>query len=193
MRHKIYARYIKRILDFIFSLLLIIILSPVFLIAAILIKKEDGGSVIFKQQRAGVDLKPFSIYKFRSMVENADKKGPGYTESNDSRITKIGAFLRKTSLDEIPQFVNVLKGDMSFLGPRPLLPDVAESCPQEYKDRFKVKPGISGLAQASGRSELSADERRKLDTYYADNLSFKLDLDVLKKTFNTVISKKGTN
>ena len=193
MKHKIYADYVKRILDFIFSLLLLIVLSPVFLVIAILIKKEDGGSVIYKQKRAGTDLKPFTIYKFRSMVEDADKKGPGHTESNDSRITKIGGFLRKTSLDEIPQFANVLKGDMSFLGPRPLLPEAAENCLPEYKDRFKVKPGISGLAQASGRSELSAEERRSLDTYYADNLTFKLDLDVLKKTFRTVISKKGTN
>jgi lipopolysaccharide/colanic/teichoic acid biosynthesis glycosyltransferase len=142
----LYQKYIKRILDFTLSLLGLIVLFPVFVIIAILIKAEDGGSIFFRQTRVGQNGKFFKIYKFRTMVENAEKLGAQVTKEDDPRITKVGRFLRKYKLDELPQLINVLKGEMSLVGPRPEVPKYVNAYREEYKEILKVKPGITDYA-----------------------------------------------
>ncbi len=188
-------RLIKRVLDFILSLIILIILSPLLLIIAVIIKLDSEGPILFKQERLGKDGKVFLIYKFRTMVDNAEKKGTGlFTNENDPRITKIGKFLRKTSLDELPQLINVLKGEMSIIGPRPPVP----YHPYKYEDysdeqrlRFTVLPGITGYAQVSGRNEIEWDQRIEYDVYYAKNWSLFLDLKIIFRTIKIVFKKEG--
>ena len=189
-----YKKYIKRILDFILSLLATIVLSPLFLVIAIIIKIDSRGPTFFLQERLGKDGKVFKIIKFRTMIPNAEKIGDGLkvkTES-DNRITKIGKILRKTSLDELPQLINVIKGEMSIVGPRPPVtyhPHKYEEYREEQKIRFKVRPGITGLAQVRVRNSASWDERIKIDIEYVDKISFTMDIKIVLKTVVKVFKK----
>jgi len=184
-------KILKRMFDIIFSLIILILLLPFIFIISVLIKITSPGPVIYKQLRAGQYGKPFYLYKFRTMVPNADKLGSLLTEKNDKRITKFGKFLRRWSLDEIPQFYNVLKGDMSIVGPRPEVIEIVKTYKEWEKRVLKVKPGITGLAQISGRQDLDRNTKLKLDLIYIKNYSFFLDLEIILKTIFAVIKGKG--
>ncbi|RCW48874.1 sugar transferase [Paenibacillus prosopidis] len=192
----------KRAIDITGSLVGLILLSPLFVMIAILIKLEDPkGSVLFYQTRIGKNEKPFRMYKFRSMVSNAEEKlkdllaqneieGAMFKMKNDPRITKIGKFIRKTSIDELPQLINVLRGEMSLVGPRPpLVREVAEYTDYD-KLRLTVKPGCTGLWQVSGRNELSFKEMVELDLRYIQNRSVVFDLKIIFKTFKVLLGAK---
>lgn len=180
----------KRIFDVVLSVVLLLLLMPLVLIVAIAIKLDSAGSVLYRQERAGRYGKPFMMYKFRSMVSNADQMGAYYTAPGDARVTKVGKYLRKTSVDEIPQLINVLKGDMSLVGPRP---DVMaqQDCytNEEWAHRHAVRPGITGLAQATVRSEATMDQRKALDLEYVDRSTLLLDLQIILKTIVQVFFK----
>lgn len=187
----LYKRCIKRIVDIVISGVSIIILAPLFIVVGIIIKIDSKGEIIFKHKRFGKDCKPIYVWKFRTMVKNAQDIGPNYTSSYDSRITKFGKILRKTSLDELPQIVNVLKGEMSLIGPRP---DAFVENPNEFqKKRTVVLPGITGLSQVNGRSNLSIEEKEFYDLEYTKNISFKTDISIVIKTIKVVFLKEGTN
>ena len=191
-RNTMYAKYFKRVLDFLLSLIAIIILSPVLLIIAIAIKIDSKGPVFFLQERLGKDGKVFKIIKFRTMVKDAEKMGTGIkTTEKDSRITKVGSFLRKTSLDEIPQLINVLKGDMALIGPRPLLPQYLPLYSKEQARRHEVRPGITGWAQVNGRNAISWNKKFELDVWYVDHCSFGLDLKIIFLTIKKVFIREG--
>lgn len=181
-----YKRFFKRVFDIFFSLLGLIITSPIMLIVAILIKIESPGPVIFKQQRIGKDGKIFEIYKFRSMCQNAEKIGSGvYSGKNDSRVTKVGKFIRATSIDEIPQFANVLKGDMAFIGPRPPLtyhPWTFDKYTEHQKKMFDVRPGLTGWAQINGRKQVEWNKRIELNIWYVEHISLWLDIKIVFST-----------
>lgn len=185
---------IKRIFDVVISLIALIILSPILLIVAIAIKIESKGPIIFKQQRIGKGGKVFNIYKFRSMIVGAEKMGTGvYSKKGDSRVTKVGKFIRMTSIDELPQLVNILKGEMSIIGPRPVLtyhPWKYEEYTEEQLKRFNVRPGVTGWAQVHGRKDVEWHERIKLDVYYVENISLWLDVKIFFKTIIQVLSMK---
>lgn len=185
--------YIKCIIDFVLALIGLIVLLPLFLIIAILIKIDSKGPVFFLQERLGKDGKVFKIYKFRTMVDGAVNIGSGLrTDEGDSRITKVGNVLRKTSLDEIPQIINILKGEMSIIGPRPPVPyhpRKYEEYSNEQKKRFIVRPGISGYAQVVLRNSGTWDERIELDVQYVDKMSFRFDFYIFFRTIYTVIKK----
>lgn len=185
-------KYIKRSLDLITALFLVIILSPVMLIAAILIAVNRDGSILFKQERPGKDGKIFTVYKFRTMSTMLRDKN-GNELSDFDRMTKIGNILRKTSVDELPQLFNIIKGEMSFIGPRPLLKEYLELYSPEQMRRHNVLPGISGWAQVNGRNTLTWDEKFAYDVYYVDHYSFKMDLKIFIKTIENVISQDGIN
>lgn len=186
---------VKRIIDFIISLTGLIVLSPLFLVISILIKVSSPGPVFFLQDRLGKDGEIFRIYKFRTMCDNAINMGSGiFTNEEDPRITKVGRILRKTSLDEIPQFINVIKGEMSFVGPRPPLPHHPykyDDYPEIKKRRFLMQPGITGLAQAVGRNSFTWDERIKLDVEYVEKFNLLLDIKIVIMTIFSVLCKKG--
>jgi len=193
---------IKRLFDIIMSLIAIIILLPVYIIIGIAIRIDSKGNVLFKQIRVGKDEKLFTIYKFRTMIVNAEKRQELQIDVNnlenfvfqsksDNRITKVGAFLRKTSLDEIPQFFNVLFGTMSLVGPRPEIPDVVKYYTDEYKQRLLVTPGITGLAQVSGRGEIELGKTIKFDLTYIKKFSVWFDLEIIVKTVTSVFKKEG--
>lgn len=183
---------IKHLLDKIFSLVFLVILCPLFILIAILIKLDSKGSVMFIQPRVGKDNKLFNIYKFRTMVPDAINMGSGvYTEENDPRITRTGRFLRKTSLDELPQLINIFKGEMSFIGPRPTLAYQVEQYDDFQKKRLLMRPGVTGLAQINGRNSLSWPERIEYDVWYVENYSLGLDLRILLKTFLVVFKQEG--
>jgi lipopolysaccharide/colanic/teichoic acid biosynthesis glycosyltransferase len=183
---------IKRFLDIVFSLILLILLSPLLLLVALLIKLESRGPVLFKQERLGYQGKPFQMYKFRSMVQGAAQMGTGqYSYKGDPRVTKVGNIIRMTSIDELPQLINILKGDMSFIGPRPTLtfhPFSIDQFPPYALRRFSVRPGITGWAQVNGRKELPWDKRFEYDLEYVDHCSFGLDLKIFCKTFGKLVS-----
>lgn len=180
----------KRTFDIIFSLAGLIVLSPLLLLIFLLIKLSSKGPVFFRQERIGRHCKPFYIYKFRSMVLNAEHMGPYYTSVGDKRITPIGAFLRKTSLDEIPQLINVLIGDMSIVGPRPDVPVMEEQyTEEEWTMRHQVRPGITGLAQSTVRSAATPEERKRLDIEYVKKHSLFLDMKIMYWTFKQVLGK----
>lgn len=186
-----YRSYGKKIIDGILSLIAIIIFSPILLVIAVLIKLTSKGPVIFKHKRLGKDCEPIYVFKFRTMIDNAILLGPQYTENNDSRITKIGVFLRKTSLDELAQLFNILKGDMAIIGPRP---DAYTDSPTDIQRiRTKVLPGITGLAQVNGRSNLDEKTRGNYDLEYVEKYNFIYDLKIFIKTILIVVLRKGTN
>lgn len=182
----------KRGCDIIISLLALIVLSPILLIIAILIKIDSKGPVIFKQQRLGVGGVPFNMYKFRSMCVGAEKQGTGvYSYKGDSRITRVGKIIRATSIDELPQLVNMLKGDMSLIGPRPALtyhPWPYEQYDEHQKHMFDVRPGMTGWAQVNGRKEVPWPERIELNIYYVQHLSFALDWKIFWMTIFKVVT-----
>lgn len=183
-------KYVKRVFDIFLSIALIIILGIPMLIIAFLIKLEDGGKVIFKQNRMGKDLKPFEIYKFRSMIEN--RKQLEGKLSHDDMTTKIGKFIRKTSLDELPQIFNVLKGEMSFIGPRPWVLDYYDWLTPAQKKRCNVLPGISGLAQVRGRNGISVLRKIEYDLEYINHFGPKYDLKILIETIKVILGKKDS-
>lgn len=183
----------KRFFDIFFSFILLILLSPVFLIVFILIKIFDPGPIFFKQKRVGQNEKIFLIYKLRTMVINADKIGPVLTSDNDPRITKLGKFLRHSSIDELPQFINVIKGEMSIIGPRPEVPSIVETYNDTQRQVFKLKPGITGWAQIHGRDALSIEQKSVYDIEYVNKVSFLLDLKIVLLTFPALISSEGIN
>ena len=185
-------KYIKRSLDLITALFLVIILSPIMLIAAILIAVNRDGPILFKQERPGKDGKIFTVYKFRTMSTVLRDKN-GNELSDFDRMTKIGNILRKTSIDELPQLFNIIKGEMSFIGPRPLLKEYLELYSPEQMRRHNVLPGISGWAQVNGRNTLTWDEKFAYDVYYVDHYSFKMDLKIFIKTIENVVSQDGIN
>ena len=183
---KIYQSFVKRPLDIILSLLILILLSPVLAVVALAIKLESKGPVIFKQERLGLGGKVFEIYKFRTMVVGAEHTGSGvYSGKDDNRVTKVGKILRATSLDELPQAVNILKGDMSFIGPRPPLTyhpwPIGEYTAEQLK-MFDVRPGITGWAQVNGRKTVEWNHRIELNVWYTQNVSAWLDLKILFMT-----------
>ncbi|BDR81917.1 sugar transferase [Clostridium tetani] len=193
---------LKRFMDIILSFIGIVILSPIYLILIIAIKIDSKGPAIFKQVRVGKDGKEFVIYKFRTMVVNAEKKrsldiNPEdianfvFQSKEDNRITKVGKFLRKSSLDEIPQLFNVFIGNMSLVGPRPEIPDVTKYYPKEYVQRLLVTPGITGLAQVSGRGEIELKKTIYYDLTYIKNFSLWLDVKILFKTVFSVFRSEG--
>lgn len=184
-----YAKYIKRILDFILSLLAIIVLSPILLIVAILVRTKLGSPIIFKQQRPGKDEKIFTLFKFRTMTDEKDENGK--LLSDDVRLTKFGKLLRSTSLDELPELFNILKGDMSIVGPRPLLVKYLPLYNDEQKHRHDVCPGFTGYAQVNGRNALSWEDKFKLDVEYANSISFLLDIKIVLKTIKVVLCREG--
>ena len=181
-----YKKYIKRLLDIILSLFAIIISSPLFIIISILALIFMGYPVIFKQKRPGKNEKIFTLYKFRTMTNKKDKDGK--LLPNEARLCKFGRILRKTSLDEIPEFINILKGDMSFIGPRPLLIDYLDYYTAEEHHRHDVRPGLTGLAQVSGRNLLNWEERFKKDIEYVNNITFLGDVKIVILTIKKVLS-----
>ncbi len=186
---KLYANFFKRIIDFLGALTLIFILSPVYIVCYILVRINMGSPVLFTQLRPGKDEKIFKIYKFRSM--NSAKDSNGNLLPDKDRITKLGIFLRKTSLDELPQFFNVLKGDMSFIGPRPLLPRYLPFYTEREKLRHSVRPGITGYAQVNGRNCIKWDDKLELDVQYVENLSFLFDVKIALSTVKKVVKHTG--
>ena len=185
---------VKRVIDIILSFIGLIILSPLFIILSIIIKCDSKGPVFFKQERIGKNGKVFKIYKFRSMVVGAEKVGTGvYSKKDDNRVTKVGKFIRMTSIDELPQLINILKGEMSFIGPRPVLtyhPCKYEEYTGEQKKRFSVKPGVTGWAQIHGRKQVEWNKRIKYDVEYVENINFMLDLKIFFITIYKVILMK---
>lgn len=184
-------KLLKRTLDIVFSLTALIILVLPMLIITLIVKLGSKGTVLFRQKRVGRSGKPFVIYKFRSMVENAPEIGPPLTERNDFRITRVGRFLRKTSLDELPQLFNVLKGDMSLVGPRPEIPSIVKKYSKWQKRVIQVQPGITGLAQINGRADRDIPEKLRLDMYYIKHQSLGLDLRVMLETMRVVLKQEG--
>ena len=190
MKQDIYL-VLKRLIDLIISVILLVLLIVPSLIIAFLVKIEDGGPVLYKQKRIGKNLKEFYIYKFRSM--KTERKAMNSDLSHEEMVTNIGKVLRKTSLDELPQIVNVLKGEMSFIGPRPWIPEYYEFFTDEQKKRSDVLPGISGLAQVKGRNEIDIFEKIKYDIEYVDNISLSMDLKILWLTISEVLKKTGAD
>lgn len=194
---------VKRIFDIVMALFALLILLPVFIIIAILIKSDDGGPIFYKHKRVGKNRKSIYVYKFRSMAVNADEIFSYFTEEqikefekyykleNDPRITRIGDFLRKTSLDELPQFLNILKGDMSFVGPRPVVSKELNKFGDNQDLLLSIKPGLTGWWACSGRSDTSYEQRVDLEIYYVNNYCAKLDFLCLVKTIRAVIEGKG--
>ncbi len=188
-RRGIYERFFKRPLDFILSLLAIIILSPVLLIVAILVRIKLGSPVLFKQQRPGKNEKIFMMYKFRTMTNKKDSEGNLLPDSE--RLTKFGRILRSTSLDELPELFNIIKGDMSIVGPRPqLIKDMIFMSPEQRK-RHLVKPGLTGLAQVNGRNKIGWQDKLRIDIDYLSKLSFIVDAVIVLKTIYKVVSRQG--
>lgn len=184
-----YKKIFKRMLDIILSLTTIIILFPIFFLISILVLIFLGKPVFFKQSRIGKNEEKFNMYKFRTMTNKTDKKGELLPD--EKRLTKFGKFLRKTSLDELPEFFNILTGKMSFIGPRPLLVEYLDYYTEEEHHRHDVRPGLTGLAQVNGRNLLSWDERFKKDIEYVNNITFVGDVKIIIKTIKTVLKHEG--
>ena len=184
-----YKLFVKRVLDFVLSLIAIIVLSPVYLIVAILVRTKLGSPIIFTQERPGKDEKIFKMYKFRSMTDERDENGNLLPD--EIRLTKFGKALRSTSLDELPELFNILKGDMSIVGPRPLLVKYLPLYNEHQRHRHDVRPGFTGWAQCNGRNAISWEEKFDLDVYYVKHLSFFLDVKIIFKTIKTVFYKEG--
>lgn len=185
------SKQLKRVFDFLLALFLLILLSPLILLTALFVAFFLGKPILFKQMRVGYQEKIFTVYKFRTMLNAQNKAGDLLPDAE--RLTALGKFLRITSLDELPQLLNVLKGEMSFVGPRPLLIEYLPLYSIEQKHRHTVKPGITGWAQINGRNAISWDEKFKLDCWYVENQSFWLDIRILLHTFLKVFKCKGIN
>ncbi|WP_027859018.1 sugar transferase [Marinobacterium jannaschii] len=182
----------KRLFDISAALVSLVIFAPVLVIVAVLIRLDTPGPVVFRQKRVGLNGKAFEILKFRSMVTDAATRGPHFTSANDPRITRVGALLRRTSLDELPQLINVLTGDMSVVGPRPNVPaQRAEYTSAEWGQRNKVRPGITGLAQATKRSTATPEERTRLDLEYVEKSSFLFDIKIILMTIKQIATRGG--
>lgn len=182
-------KYIKRILDIISSLLAIIILSPLLAVTAVLVKTKLGSPVLFKQERPGKDEKIFTLMKFRTMTDERDENGELLPD--EVRLTKFGKFLRSTSIDELPELFNILKGDMSVIGPRPLLVEYIPRYNEHQHRRHEVRPGLSGWAQVNGRNTVSWEDKFDMDVHYVDNYSFAMDVKILFMTVLNVLKKEG--
>jgi lipopolysaccharide/colanic/teichoic acid biosynthesis glycosyltransferase len=182
---------LKRILDISISLAAVVILLPVFAIIVIAIRLSSKGPAIFKQERAGKNGKPFTFYKFRTMKLEVDPFGPSPKSGEDPRLTKVGIFLREYSLDELPQLFNILKGNMSIVGPRPLYVSQMGEWNEQQKKRLLVKPGLTGLAQISGRGELTREEKLELDVKYVETASFAADIKIILATIAQVFGRKS--
>ena len=183
--------FIKRFTDIIISIISIIFTSPIFLIVSLAIKIESKGPIFFLHERAGLNGKTFKMIKFRGMIDNALQYGPELTQLNDSRITKVGRSLRRTSIDELPQLINVLRGEMSIIGPRPEILSITSKYSEEQKKVFRFIPGITGYSQINGRQTLTPEQRTKMEIDYYSNETFFSDLKIFFKTFYVVISNKG--
>lgn len=190
-----YVKYIKRVLDILICIIVFPLFILLFIIFGLLIKLEDGGPVFYISERIGKDGKIFKMYKFRTMKVNVpvilNPDGSTYNAKDDPRVTRIGRFMRETSIDEIPQILNVLKGDMSIIGPRASLPVAAGTFKEDEIDKLKVKPGITGYTQAYYRNGLSNREKRLKDAWYANNVSFMLDVKIFFKTIITVLKREN--
>ena len=196
-------KYVKRVLDVVIASIGLVILSPIFLIIAILIKAESKGPVFFAHKRIGKDGKEIKILKFRTMVDNAEDLIKEFTPEqmeefkknfkleNDPRITKMGKFLRKTSLDELPQLINIIRGELSLIGPRPVIGMELEKYENNKRKFLSVTPGLTGYWAANGRSNISYEQRMIMELYYIDNLSWKLDVKIFLKTILSVLKKEG--
>lgn len=195
---------VKRLLDVFLAASGLLVLSPLLLVTAILVKRQDGGPVIYRQERAGLYGRPFTLYKFRTMVEDADRRldevlplnemsGPAFKIRNDPRLTRLGGFLRRASIDELPQLYNVLRGEMSLVGPRPPLPSEVRRYERWQMRRLSVKPGLTCIWQVSGRNELDFETWVRLDLQYIDNWSLLLDLELLLATLPAVILRRGAH
>lgn len=185
----IYRRFLKRPMDFVLSLMVIIVLSPVLIIVAILVRLKLGSPVLFKQKRPGLNKNVFTLYKFRTMTDEKNENGELLPDS--VRLTKFGRVLRSTSLDELPELFNILKGDMSIVGPRPLLVKYLELYNDYQMRRHEVRPGLSGLAQVNGRNGLGWIDKFNLDVEYVDNISFFQDLKIILLTIKKVFVSEG--
>lgn len=186
-----YKRIFKQIIDFLIAFTALVVLSPILLIVVILLALANKGNPFFFQNRPGKDERIFKIVKFRTMTNKRDEKGILLPDAD--RLTGIGKFIRKTSIDEIPQLINVLMGDMSLIGPRPLLPEYLPIFNERQKKRHSVRPGITGWAQVNGRNAISWNKKLEYDVWYVENLSFKLDMKILFKTIKKVLISEGIN
>lgn len=184
-----YKNYVKAVLDNMIALVILTLTSPLILIISIIVYCNLGKPIFFKQERPGLKGEVFKMYKFRTMQDFKDKE-ENYL-SDEMRLTKFGKFLRKTSLDELPELANVLKGEMSLVGPRPLLVEYLDKYTPEQARRHEVRPGITGWAQVNGRNSISWEEKFKLDVWYVDNISFLLDIKILFRTIATVFKRNG--
>lgn len=184
-----YRHFFKRLIDILLSFIALVVLSPVFLAIAVLVRSKLGSPIIFKQPRPGKDEKIFTMYKFRTMTNERDEHGELLPDS--IRLTNIGKFLRSTSLDELPELINILKGDMSFVGPRPLSVKYLPYYNDRERLRHSVRPGLTGLAQINGRNTLNWEDRFKYDVNYVENLSFILDMSIMIRTFIKVFKREG--
>ncbi|MGG0254301.1 sugar transferase [Bacillus toyonensis] len=185
----------KRIFDIYFSIMCLIVTIPIMLITAILIKIDSKGSIFYIQERVGLDGKLFKLIKFRSMIHEAEKHGEKWAAKNDVRITRVGRIIRKTRMDELPQLINVIRGEMSIIGPRPERPKFTEEFEKDYpgfKKRLIIKPGLTGWAQVNGGYDLNPLQKLELDLYYIEYSSFKLEVKILLKTIYVVITGKGS-
>jgi lipopolysaccharide/colanic/teichoic acid biosynthesis glycosyltransferase len=183
--------FIKRLTDICISIFVLIITSPVILIAAIAVKLDTPGPAFFIHERTGLGGKNFRMYKFRGMIDNALAHGPVLTQVNDPRLTRAGKFLRRTSIDEIPQFINVLKGEMSVVGPRPEMVQLTKDYSDEDREVFNFKPGITGYSQVNGRQKLTSSERSKMEIEYYSHATFWSDFKIIIKTFSVVLTNEG--
>lgn len=188
-KKRIYEQYIKRPQDFLCALLALIVLSPVMLITAVLVQVKLGSPVIFKQRRPGKDEKIFTLYKFRTMTDGKDKNGK--LLSDEERLTSFGKKLRATSLDELPELFNILKGDMAVVGPRPLLVQYLPLYNERQKRRHEVRPGFTGYAQVHGRNAITWEEKFEKDVYYVDHVTFLGDWKIIVQTIKTVLNREG--
>ena len=185
----LYAKYIKRIIDCFLACLALIVLSPIMLVTYILVRAELGGPAIFTQARPGLNEKIFKLYKFRTMTNEKDENGNLLPD--DKRLTKFGKFLRSTSLDELPELINIIKGDMAIVGPRPLLVDYLQYYNEEQKHRHDVRPGLTGLAQVNGRNSITWEQKFKQDIEYIQKISFINDIKIIFKTIAKVFKREG--
>lgn len=189
MKKNIYRKYIKTLFDLLITFIFLLCFFWLYILLAILVKLKLGSPVIFKQERPGLNEKIFIMYKFRTMTDKKDEKGNLLPDKD--RLTRFGRFLRSTSLDEIPEFFNILKGDMSLIGPRPLLVKYLNRYSKEQLRRHEVKPGISGWAQVNGRNAISWEDKFRYDIEYVDNLNFLLDLKIIILTIKKVLIRDG--